>query len=41
LIGADLDAIPRVIPGNGLRIFPWNPRPKASVALDSNDTARP
>jgi pimeloyl-ACP methyl ester carboxylesterase len=41
LIGADIDAIPRVIPGNGLRIFPWNPRPKASVALDSNDTARP
>jgi pimeloyl-ACP methyl ester carboxylesterase len=41
LIGADIDAIPRVIPGNGLRIFPWNPRPKASVALDSNDTVRP
>jgi pimeloyl-ACP methyl ester carboxylesterase len=41
LIGADLDSIPRVIPGNGLRIFPWNPRPKASVALDSNDTDRP
>ena len=33
IIGADLDEIPRVIPGNGLRIFPWSPGHKASVAL--------
>lgn len=36
LVGADLDAIPRVVPRNGLRILPWNTGPKASVALDSN-----
>ncbi len=41
IIGADLDEIPRVIPGNGLRIFPWSPGHKASVALDSDATARP
>jgi acetyl esterase/lipase len=41
IIGADLEAIPRVIPGNGLRIFPWSPGPKASVALDANATIRP
>jgi dienelactone hydrolase len=33
LVGTDLDAIPRVIPGNGLKLFPWSgPR---KVALDS------
>jgi hypothetical protein len=41
IIGTDLEAIPRVIPGNGLRIFPWSPGPKASVALDANATIRP
>ena len=39
IVGDDLSTIPRVIPGNGLRIFPWNPGPKANVALDSD--ARP
>lgn len=39
IVGDDLSTIPRVIPANGLRIFPWNIGPKAAVALDS-DTAR-
>ncbi len=34
LVGTDLDAIPRVIPGNGLKLFPWS-GPKR-VALDSD-----
>jgi pimeloyl-ACP methyl ester carboxylesterase len=33
IVGTDLDAIPRVIPGNGLKIFPWSGPKK--VALDS------
>jgi dienelactone hydrolase len=36
IVGDDLSTIPRVIPANGLRIFPWNVGPKAAVALDSN-----
>jgi dienelactone hydrolase len=33
IVGTDLDAIPRVIPGNGLKIFPWSsPR---HVVVDS------
>jgi pimeloyl-ACP methyl ester carboxylesterase len=39
IIGDDLSTIPRVIPANGLRIFPWNLGPRANVALDTN--ARP
>ena len=34
IVGNDLSTIPRVIPANGLRIFPWNVGPKAKVALD-------
>jgi acetyl esterase/lipase len=34
IVGTDLDAIPRVIPGNGLKIFPWSGPKK--VALDSD-----
>jgi dienelactone hydrolase len=33
IVGTDLDAIPRVIPGNGLKIFPWSGLKK--VALGS------
>jgi pimeloyl-ACP methyl ester carboxylesterase len=36
IVGDDLSAIPRVIPANGLRIFPRSPAPKASVALDAD-----
>ena len=36
IVGDDLSTIPRVIPANGLRIFPWTFGPKAAVALDSN-----
>jgi dienelactone hydrolase len=36
IVGDDLKAIPRVIPANGLRIFPWSLAPKASVALDAD-----
>jgi acetyl esterase/lipase len=35
IVGDDLSAIPRVIPGNGLRIFPLSAPSKPSVALDS------
>ena len=35
IVGDDLSTIPRVIPANGLRIFPWSLGPKAAVALDS------
>jgi pimeloyl-ACP methyl ester carboxylesterase len=34
IVGADLDAIPRVIPVNGLRVFPWSLQPRAKVTLD-------
>jgi dienelactone hydrolase len=37
LVAADLDAIPRVIPMNGLRLFPWSFPPKPKVALESKD----
>jgi acetyl esterase/lipase len=37
LVAADLDAIPRVIPMNGLRLFPWSLPPKPKVALDSKE----
>ena len=30
IVGVDLDAIPRVIPANGLRLFPWGFRPAES-----------
>ncbi len=36
VVGSDLSAIPRVIPGNGLRLFPWSVPPKPKVALDTN-----
>jgi dienelactone hydrolase len=36
LVGTDLDAIPRVIPGNGLKLFPWSGPKK--VALDSGQS---
>jgi len=36
IVGADLSAIPRVIPANGLRLFPWSLAPKPKVALDAN-----
>jgi pimeloyl-ACP methyl ester carboxylesterase len=39
IVGNDLSTIPRVIPANGLRIFPWNVGAKANVALDSNGAA--
>jgi dienelactone hydrolase len=35
IVGVDLDAIPRVIPANGLRIFPWSSPSKSKVVLDS------
>lgn len=35
LVGDDLTTIPRVIPGNGLRIFPLSAPSKPNVALDS------
>lgn len=35
IVGTDLSAIPRVIPGNGLRLFPWGLPTKAKVALDT------
>jgi len=35
IVGVDLNSIPRVIPVNGLRLFPWSFPPKAKVALDS------
>jgi hypothetical protein len=35
VVGVDLDTIPRVIPANGLRIFPWFISAKPKVALDS------
>jgi len=31
IVGVDLNSIPRVIPVNGLRLFPWSAQPKASV----------
>jgi poly(3-hydroxybutyrate) depolymerase len=40
IVGSDLSVIPRVIPGNGLRLFPWSLPPKAKVALDSNTRPR-
>jgi len=36
IVGDDLTAIPRVIPGNGLRIFPLSAPSRPSVALDSS-----
>jgi pimeloyl-ACP methyl ester carboxylesterase len=37
IVGTDLTAIPRVIPGNGLRIFPWTAPSKPKVALGSTE----
>jgi acetyl esterase/lipase len=35
IVAADLDkSVPRVLPINGLRLFPWSSPPKAKVALD-------
>jgi acetyl esterase/lipase len=34
IINADLDAVPRVIARNGLRLFPWSSPPRSGVALD-------
>ncbi len=36
IVGNDLSTIPRVIPANGLRIFPWSVGSRSSVALDAN-----
>lgn len=33
IVGTDLDAIPRVVPGNGLKLFPWSNLRR--VALDA------
>jgi pimeloyl-ACP methyl ester carboxylesterase len=35
IVGVDLDAIPRVIPGNGFRLFPWGLSAKPKGALDA------
>jgi hypothetical protein len=35
IVGVDLDSIPRVIPGNGFRLFPWGLSTKPKGALDS------
>jgi acetyl esterase/lipase len=35
IVGVDLDLIPRVIPGNGLRLFPWGLSAKPKAADDS------
>ena len=34
IVGVDLDSIPRVIPGNGLRLFPWGLSAKPKAAVD-------
>jgi dienelactone hydrolase len=34
IVSSDLNAVPRVVLGNGLRIFPWSLPPKPDVALD-------
>jgi hypothetical protein len=36
IVGVDLNSIPRVIPFNGIRIFPWNLPSKPRVALDAD-----
>jgi hypothetical protein len=35
IVGVDLDSIPRVIPINGLRLFPWGLQPKTKVVVDA------
>ena len=35
IVGVDLDAIPRVIPMNGLRLFPWGLSAKPKVTDDT------
>jgi dienelactone hydrolase len=37
IVGDDLTAIPRVIPGNGLKIFPFSAPSKPNVVLDSKN----
>ncbi len=32
LVGDDLDTIPRVIPANGIRLFPWSPSTRAQMS---------
>ena len=34
IVSSDLNAVPRVVPGNGLRIFPWSLPSRPDVALD-------
>jgi acetyl esterase/lipase len=36
IVSSDLSNVPRVVPGNGLRIFPWSFPSKPAVALDSS-----
>jgi hypothetical protein len=36
IVGVDLSSIPRVIPANGLRLFPWALSAKPRVALESD-----
>jgi pimeloyl-ACP methyl ester carboxylesterase len=36
IVGTDLKDMPRVIPANGLKIFPWSLSPKPKVALGSD-----
>jgi hypothetical protein len=38
IVSADLDGIPRVIPANGLKIFPWSSPSKPKVALGPEQT---
>ena len=34
IVSSDLNAVPRVVLGNGLRIFPWSFPSRPDVALD-------
>ena len=36
IVSADLDAVPRVIARNGLRVFPWSFTPRQGVALETD-----
>ena len=37
IVGTDLDAIPRVIPGNGLKIFPFSGPKKVALGSDRSE----
>ena len=39
IVSSDLNAVPRVVPGNGLRIFPWCVAIKARRRFGSNKAA--